>query len=203
MRDVRHALRLAARLLAPHAAVLLFWCWRHDAWACILAYHAQILLWSRHELARLAAGWDARRFCLGAAPAALAGPLAWILLPHLSRVPLGAWLATHGLSGIAWWVMIPYYGLVHPLLEEAHWAPLRELPRGGAPAHLLFAAYHALVLASLLPPLWVAVCCIALGLASWWWRRLVAHAHGGLVVPALSHLLADGSLAIAAARLAR
>jgi hypothetical protein len=191
------------RLLAPHLAVLVFWCWRHDAWACILAYHAQILFWSRREWTRLAAGWDAQRFWIFCTPGVLAGPLVFFLLPHMAREPVGTWLGAHGVSGIAWLLLVPYYGIVHPLLEEMHWAPLRAEAQPAGVAHVFFASYHALVLRSLLHLPWVVLACVALGLASALWGRMTTAARGGLLLPALSHLLADSSLVAAAVLLAR
>ena len=38
------------RLLAPYLAVGVFWYGFSSAWLAILAYHAQILLWSRGRL---------------------------------------------------------------------------------------------------------------------------------------------------------
>ncbi len=59
--------------------------------------------------------------------------------------------------------MVAYFGLVHPLLEQAHWTPLRE----ATPiAHVAFAGYHMLVLASLLTVPWLAVCFVILTAAS-------------------------------------
>jgi hypothetical protein len=201
--SAHHAGGMLLRMLAPHFAVLVFWCWRHAAWPCILGYHAQIVLWAWHDRPRLAAGWDARRCWAAAAPAVLAGPLMYLLLPHMTRLPLATWLATHGLSGTAWLLLVPYFGIVHPLLEELHWAPLRRATQPAAVAHLLFASYHALVLFSLLRIPWVIACCVVLALASVMWGRLASVARGALLPPALSHLLADSSLVAAALLLTR
>jgi hypothetical protein len=185
-------------MLAPYLAVVVFWCWLHDAWACILVYHAQILLWSRHELTHLRGGWDARMFWLVSAPGILAGGLAFLLLPAMSRMPVDSWLSMHGLSGMARLLMVPYFGVVHPLLEEAHWSSLRAQPRLGGAAHVLFAGYHVLVLGSLLRLPWVVACSGVLVLASVVWKRRASAAQGGPLIPALSHVIADSSLVIAA-----
>jgi hypothetical protein len=52
-RPGRGDLVLTLKLLAPCFAVLVFWCWLGNAWLAILAYHAQILLWSRGSLPKL------------------------------------------------------------------------------------------------------------------------------------------------------
>ena len=83
--------------------------------------------------------------------------------------------------------MIFYFGLVHPLFEQIHWAPLRE----STPlAHLAFAGYHMLVLYSLLTVPWLALCFVVLVAASWLWQRMVRES-GSLLLPIASHVAAD------------
>jgi len=184
-------------MLAPYAAVLIFWCGLHSAWAALLAYHAQIFLWSRHDVRRVLAGWNPRLFIL-ALPSLAAGPLTYFLLPLMSRQPVHAWLAAFGLTGWALLAMLPYYGLVHPVLEQAHWGPLRGHPRVGPLAHVLFAGYHALTVALLLRPPWILACVGVLWLSSVCWQRMAACRPGGLLVPALSQMMADAGLIVAA-----
>jgi len=186
------------KMLAPYLAVLVFWRLFHHAWACILVYHLQILLWSRWNVLRAAMGWNARLFSLAGIGFAAAGPLAFVLWPHMARVAADAWLTAHGLAGPARWLMIPYFGIVHPLLEQAHWSPLRAHPRSGPLAHLAYAGYHVIVLWSLMPPPWVAAAIASLLLASVAWRQLERAAGGGLAIPVLTHMLADTGLVCAA-----
>ena len=96
-------------------------------------------------------------------PSALAGPLLYFLLPRMTRVDLSWWLADHRLSGAGFTVMVFYFGLVHPLLEQIHWAPLRESAPLG---HFAFAGYHMLVLYSLMKVPWLAACFVVLAAAS-------------------------------------
>jgi len=90
--------------------------------------------------------------------------------------------------------MIPYFGLIHPVLEQVHWAALRD----STPlAHPLFAGYHMLVLHSLLPLPWLILSFVVLTMASFAWQRM-AKMTGNLALPVASHALADLGVIIAA-----
>jgi len=189
----RERVELALKMAAPYLAVAVFWCVFHSAWLAILAYHAQILWWSRGALPSFARPRRSPWTWL-IVPSALAGPLTWVLLPYLTRIDLSEWLVRYGLTGVGLALMVVYYGLVHPVLEQSHWTPLRERT---AVAHLAFAGYHAIVLYSLLPVVWVAACVAILASASWLWQRMTRAA--GSVVPAIaSHVVADLGMVIAA-----
>jgi hypothetical protein len=180
-------------MAAPYLAVAVFWCVFHNAWLAILAYHAQILWWSRGALPSFVTPrWNA--LSLLVVPSALAGPLTWVLLPYLTRIDLSDWLVRYGLAGAGLALMVPYYGLVHPVLEQSHWVQLRERT---PLAHLAFAGYHVLVLYSLLGLPWVAACFAILVSASWLWQRMTRAS--GSVVPAIaSHVVADLGMVLAA-----
>lgn len=184
---------LALRLAAPYFAVGVGWCLCHSAWLTILAYHAQILAW--WWPARPRPGRPRRTAALlFALPAALAGPVLYLLLPHIARTDVAGWLARHDLTGGALRLMIPYFGLVHPVLEQLHWAPLRERTPA---AHAAFAGYHLLVLGSLLAAPWLMVCFAVLLGASVGWGRLWRTS--GSAWPAIaSHAAADLGVALAA-----
>lgn len=186
-------MRIGLRLLAPYFAVAVFWCILSNAWLAILAYHAQILFWSRH------AACDMRRparvrLLLPALPAALAGPLVYFLLPYMTHTDLSTWLASHGLSRLSLAVMIPYFGVVHPHLEQLHWAPLRESTPA---AHIMFAGYHMLVLYSLVAIPWLVLLFTVLMATSFMWQR-VTRRSDGLAAPVASQVLADLGIIIAA-----
>ena len=180
---------LVLSCLAPWIPVSVFWLWRQDAWSTILAYHALIVLLSGRRIPETFRGWD-RRFLPLLIPCALAGPVTFLLLPLASRTQLPAWLAEHGLVGLRLVFMIPYYGIVHPFLEQAHWGALRRHPAASRFAHPAFAGYHVLVLASLMKPGWVAVCACILMAASIAWRKLDGRT-GGLLLPVAMQALAD------------
>lgn len=118
----------------------------------------------------------------------------YFLLPYLTRVDLSVWLTRYGLTGWALLGMVFYYGLVHPVLEQVYWTPLRERT---AFAHVAFAGYHVLVLYSLLAVPWVAACFAVLASASWLWQRMTRES--GSLLPAIaSHIAADLGMVIVA-----
>ena len=180
------------KLFAPYFAVGVFWCVFSNAWLAILAYHAQILFWSRGKVSDLR--WpDRKRVLLLALPAAAAGPLLYFLLPYMTRADLPVWLSAHHLSRLSFLALIPYFGFVHPFLEQLHWAQLRE---DTLVSHPMFAGYHILVLYSLLTVPWLIVCFIILTTASVVWQQWTRRAHSP-AVPIASHVLADLGVIIA------
>jgi hypothetical protein len=186
-------LSLVLKLLAPYLAVIVFWVWLGNAWLAILAYHAQILLWSHGSRPRLG-GPHGASLAWFLVPSALAGPALYFLLPYITRTDLAVWLRAHGLSGWSLLAMVAYFGLVHPFLEQMHWSPLRKATPA---AHVLFAGYHVLVLYSLLGVPWLAVCFGVLATASVVWQRMEGGS-GGLALPIASHVLADFGIVLVA-----
>jgi len=176
----------ALKMLAPYLAVAVFWCGFHNGWLAILAYHAQILFWLRGSWPPLhRPRQDGTAWLL--LPAALTGIAVYFVLPLVTRVDLAEWLAEYRLAGVSLAVMVFYYGLVHPFLEQAHWAPLREET---PVAHVVFAGYHMLVLYTLLPVPWLAACFAVLAGASLVWQQM-ARRTGGITLPVVMHVLAD------------
>jgi membrane protease YdiL (CAAX protease family) len=180
------------RALAPYIAVVTFWCAWRSAWLAILAYHAQILLWNWAALRKLRLP-KARKDVFLALPTVLAGPVLFVLLPLVAKTDLSGWLDTYHLSGPALLLMIPYFGLIHPVLEQIHWGPLRET---AVWSHPVFAGYHMIVLSSLLALPWLIICFGVLVGASFVWR-LIYHKTRGLTVVVASHILADLGVVVA------
>ncbi len=181
------------RLLAPYIAVGVFWCGFSNAWLAILAYHAQILFWSRKSFSQIR--WpDRKRIMLLALPAALTGPLLYFFLPYIMRVDLSVWLVDHHLSHWSLIAMIPYFGLLHPLLEQLHWGRLREKT---AVSHPMFAGYHIVVLYSLLNIPGLILCFVVLATMSMIWDQITKRTNS-LAAPVVSHVLADFGLILAA-----
>ncbi|MGE4488455.1 MAG: hypothetical protein AB7E95_02800 [Kiritimatiellales bacterium] len=174
-------------------AVSIFWCGLSNAWLAILVYHLQILFWSRHPFSGVfKKGW--RKPLMLASPTLFAGPIAYFLLPVITKVNCSTWLTGHHLTGIGFLLMISYFGIIHPILEQAHWAPLRKRTWL---AHPLFAGYHMLVLASLLPAVWLVACFIVLTAISVFWKHVTDRSQS-LLVPVLSHILSDLGIILAA-----
>ncbi|MDO8848266.1 MAG: hypothetical protein Q7W51_07785 [Coriobacteriia bacterium] len=194
-RGVRESLILALMMAAPYLAVVLFWCFGRNAWLAILAYHAQILLWlvvTRPVISFKKPSWSP--LALMIVPSVLSAPLLYFVLPLVARIDLSVWLADHRLSGAALFGVVGYYGLVHPVLEQLHWTPLRERT---PLAHVAFAGYHMIVLSSLLSLPWLAICFGALAATSFLWQRLT-HEAGSLVPVVASHVAADLGMVIVA-----
>jgi len=181
------------RLLAPYLAVGVFWCSFSNAWLAILAYHAQILVWLLYERPRIGR-MSGKRLALLSLPTIVTGALLYLLLPHITRTGLVTWLAAHKLSERSLLIMVPYFGLLHPFLEQLHWSPLRERT---LLAHFMFAGYHVLVLYSLLSLPWLVVCFLVLAVASLAWQQMQRHCDS-VLVPFVSHALADTGVVIAA-----
>ncbi len=186
-------MKLYLRALAPYIAVIIFWRVWPNAWLAILAYHAQILLWNRPVLQKMRPPQDRKDLFL-ALPTVLAGPALYVLLPLITCTELSAWLDTYHLSGPALALMIPYFGFVHPILEQIHWHPLRET---AVWSHSVFAGYHMIVLSSLLTLPWLMLCFGVLVVASFSWK-LMYHRRRCLTVPVLSHIFADLGVVVAA-----
>lgn len=189
----REWLQVALKMAAPYLAMLVFWVGFHSAWLAILAYHLQIVWWMRGSWPRLTRPrWSL--LTLFVAPSALVGPVLYVVLPRIATVPLGPWLASYGLGGIALSALVPYYALVNPVLEEAFWAPLRERT---AWAHLSFAGYHLLILYTLVGVPALAGIFVVLAAASWVWKR--NGQRSGSLVPAIaSHVVADIGIIVVA-----
>lgn len=186
-------MNLLLKMAAPWIAVGICWCIFKNGWLAILVYHAQVLFWNRRSLRLLRRPAD-RRWLPAALPTIVAGPLLYVLLPHITHTNLSSWLAEYKLTGRPLLLMIPYFGIIHPVLEQMHWAPLREQTPF---AHLFFAGYHMPVLASLVTAPWLIFCFFALTLASLVWQWLT-RTSGSLMPAVLSHLCADLGIILAA-----
>lgn len=189
----RYGFTIALRFAAPYVSVLIFWVGLESAWLAMLGYHAQVAFWlsrmppSRSEL-------RVSRTLALALPSLLAGPVVFLLLPRIASTGVGGWLGRFGLSGASLVVMVVYFALVHPPLEQVYWSRLRETT---PLSHVLFAGYHMIVLASLLPMPWLAACFAVLVGASLMWQHLQSMS-GGLLAPIASHALSDAGIVLAA-----
>ncbi len=184
---------LVLRMLAPYLAVGVFWCLFENAWLVILAYHAQIVLWALRDRPVIG-GVGRKRSLFLAVPTLATGGLVYVLLPYITNVDLATWLTRYHLSSRSLLIMVPYFGVIHPFLEQLHWARLRDRTPA---AHVLFAGYHMLVLGGLLSLPWLGVSFLVLAGASFAWQQMQKYS-GGLIVPYLSHALADVGVILAA-----
>jgi hypothetical protein len=188
-RDLLHA-------SAPYMAVGIgLYCFR-NAWLALLLYHLQIILYAglfgTDIKKTLFHGFSAGYFLVTVLPLLFFGPLLHTFLPYILKhgVSLQEWLYTHGLSHRSCLLLMPYFGIIHPILEEIHWGRFRGCERRQWLMCFFFAGYHILVLASLLSTIWLIISFLVLAVVACLWTMLYKRLHGG-IIPFLSHLVAD------------
>lgn len=201
--DYNFLMKLIAAFV-PYLAVLLGMTLFRNAWMALLLYHLGIIacfvmLKPRRIWEKMRAGWNAPLLLPAVGVCALAVPVVYFMWPFFESADgvLPEWLAQYGLTGWAWLLLIPYFSLIHPVLEEFHW-------RGIAPdswrwlcwQDLLFAGYHVLVLYQLIYWPWLFLVFGVLVVSSVFWRW-TAKEFGGYGVSILTHATADAGVIIA------
>jgi hypothetical protein len=187
----------------PYIAVLIGMVLLKSAWLAIGLYHLGIIAFLLYRsppnvVGRLWSGYNRRLLIPSAMACTLAAPIIFFLWPWFSRpdVPLNRWLSQVGLEGLSWILFIPYFALVHPVLEELFW---RTLTDGTYKLvewkDLLFAGYHLLVLGSLIKGPWLLVVFGSLVIASSFWRK-TAHRFSGYGIAVVTHAIADAAVLI-------
>ena len=185
----------------PYLAVLIGMYAFHSAWLTILLYHLGalvFLLYSKPEglCRRIWTGTKSPLLIPSMLACTLAVPIVYFMWPWFAGSALPEWLAHYGLTGSAWLLLIPYFFLVHPIVEEVHW-------RGIDPdwfvwvcwQDLLFAGYHVLVLFQLIRWPWLVLIFGILTGSSIFWRWS-AKKLGGYGLPILTHAVADAGVVI-------
>jgi membrane protease YdiL (CAAX protease family) len=104
---------------------------------------------------------------------------------------LPAQLQSIGLTSSSWALLIAYFSLVNPFIEEYFWRGVlgnnsKKLYAGDA----VYAGYHALALWGRVHPLSILFAVIIITSAGWLWRQM-AREDGGLLAPVLGHMIAD------------
>ena len=185
----------------PYVAVGIGMYGFHSAWLAILLYHAGILAFlavRRPEGLgrRLLAGMKSPLVIPGMLICAMAAPLIYFMWPWFaaSESILPEWMLRYGLTGWAWWLLIPYFSIIHPVLEEIHW---RGVSPSGAMRlcwqDLLFAGYHLLVLFQLMHTPWLLLVLVVLTGSSFFWRWADVR-FGGYGLAILTHGVADAAV---------
>ena len=191
--------------LVPYIAVLLGMKLLHNAWVTILLYHAGILLFlglrrPSNLWKRVKGGLKTPLLFPSIGICAMAAPVVYFMWPWFaaSETNLPEWLAVYGLTGAAWLLLIPYFSIVHPVLEEIHWRGIApEIVRGFCWQDFLFAGYHVLVLHELIFWPWLIMIFVILAGSSFFWRW-AADRFGGYGLPVLTHAAADTGVIVAA-----
>ncbi len=189
--------------LVPYVAVLIGMYLFHNAWLTILLYHFGVLAFLCFRKPkglgrRIGAGVKSPLLIPGMLACALAAPIIYFMWPWfaVSDVALPEWLAHYGLTGGAWIWFVPYFSLVHPVVEEVHWRGISpERVAGICWQDWAFAGYHVLVLFQLIR--WPGLVLIfgILGSSSIFWRW-AAGKLGGYGLPILTHAVADAAVMI-------
>ena len=109
---------------------------------------------------------------------------------------LPAQLRSLGLTPSSWSLFIAYFSLVNPFIEEYFWRGV--LGNNSTRVYIgdvVFAGYHALILWGRTQPTSILFAVIILTSAGWLWRQM-AREDGGLLAPALGHMIADFTILI-------
>jgi membrane protease YdiL (CAAX protease family) len=89
-----------------------------------------------------------------------------------------------------------YFATVQPFLEELYWRGyLKYGCKYFSWTDFAFAGYHILVLAWFIKLSWLVIAFIILSVAAYTWRY-IAYKFKGLMIPLLSHIVADISIIV-------
>lgn len=199
---MRRCLRQISPLI-PYVSVALGLYAFGSAWLAIVSYHIGMLAVVLASKAPLGSHW-VRSERLGWWPTttsvfALGGVAIYALWPY--TLP-SCDLVRHGLGclGITrqmWPFFAVYFCLVNSLIEEIFWRGyLRNDSRLPITNDLAFAGYHGVVLLFFASAVWVPLAILVCFLVAWLWRVMRA-ATGSLVLPIITHLIADVGIAMA------
>jgi hypothetical protein len=100
-------------------------------------------------------------------------------------------LQSLGLTASSWPLIIAYFSLVNPFIEEYFWrGVLGNDTKKFYIGDVLYAGYHALVLWGRVHPLSIVFAVMILVSAGWLWRQ-ISREDGGLLAATLGHMIAD------------
>ncbi len=196
-RPVEWYLRIAG-IASPYLAVCFGLFVLKNGFVSVLMYHLTLLICSieinkSKSLKLLASGFHRTLgplMCLGGLlPAAI---IVWLWpIAKLDAVEITGLFEMIHLPKGPFMIFALYACLVNPLLEESFWRGcFSNQSRKPNYVDLLFAGYHALILAAVLKPAFVVAAFVALAGASWLFRNMY-RLTGGLLIPLLAHLIAD------------
>jgi len=190
--------------LIPYFAVFMGLYILKNAWIAILLYHSLILAYliiTGHlaDFRKIFIGRNNRLFLISCAISVIGGPALFLLwnFMKLDTSSLSSNLAEFQLKGLSWILFMPYFCLLHPILEEVFWRSKPDSEsKPGYYKDILFGGYHVLVLVFFIKVEWVAISFFILAFVSWMWRS-ISRKTNGLLIAFLSHILANSSIIIA------
>ena len=191
--------------LVPYIAVIIGMYVFKNAWLAILLYHAGIIIFltkvkSEFSMKSVFSGWEIKTAIISILLCSLAGLILYQLESHIKIFDsdFNKTLAEMGLKGTSWLIFSIYFVTVHPVLEEMYWRGVLSNSRKSiSTGDSAFGGYHILVLMFFIELPFLALAFLVLSFASWYWRT-VSNSHKGLIIPILSHSVADLSVIVAA-----
>ncbi len=187
--------------LVPYVAVLIGLYVLKNAWIAIGLYHFGIIVFliagDRNSLLkRVCTGWNSTMATVGIVMSVMIFPIIFFFWGQmqLESMPLKSALANFGLHGTSWFFFMIYFSTVQPFLEELYWRGYLENNRKYFSwTDFAFAGYHIFVLAWFIKLPWLVIAFVVLIVAAYLWRYIASKLEG-LVVPLLSHIVADVSI---------
>lgn len=199
-------LRIAG-ILSPYIAFIVFVPRGHPI-AAILFYHITLLLCilgieGPDAFRRLARGFGPRigpLICVGGCVPGFVIFYLWAIARQDSVDLANVFTSLH-LSGPLFAIFATYSCLINPVLEESFWRGcfdnLSRLPNR---IDALFAGYHAMAVIPVVKPVFVLLTFLSMVFVGWLFRTLYRRT-GGLLIPYITHLIADIAILYAVWRL--
>lgn len=169
----------------------------HSAWGALLGFHAVIilsLLTAKPDIP-LSSLFKSRRVkwillnILLCGSSGISLYFLWDVFGFASDFP--AQVAALGLNASNWLMFIAYFALVNPWIEEYFWRGwLGNDTKGLHTSDFVYAGFHALIMIGRVRTGSIIFGVGVLVFAGWLWRQ-IAREDGGLLAPALGHMMAD------------
>jgi len=188
-------------VLVPYVAVLIGLWVLKNAWVAILLYHLGITMFliagDRKSLLKgVCTGWNSTVAVLSVVMSVAIFPIIFFFWKYMQSesIPLNCTLENFGLHGTSWLLFMIYFSTVQPIVEEIYWRGYLECGhKCFSWADFAFAGYHIFVLAWFMKVPWLVTAFVVLLIAAYVWRGIVSKLEG-LMVPLLSHVVADISI---------